>query len=111
MKLAVASKDGISINLHFGHASCFYIYEVDGTECRLLDQREVEHYCHGQHGDQSAMQKILHTIKDCDGVMVAMIGDGPKEKLKAIGVEAIDQFAHEAIEASLISYSHQCALE
>lgn len=104
MKFAVATKDGISINLHFGHATAFWIYEVNSEQCSLIDKREVEHYCHGQHGDQSAMQKILHTIKDCDAVFVAMIGDGPKEKLKKISVDSIDNYGHEAIESSLLDY-------
>lgn len=104
MKIAVATKEGISINLHFGHASQFWIYDVDGDSCELIGKREVDHYCHGQHGDPSAMQKILHTIKDCDAVFVAMIGDGPREKLKKINVEAVDQYGHEAIDTSLLDY-------
>lgn len=104
LKLAVASKDGISINQHFGHATCFWIYQVQEGQCRLLEKREVEHYCHGQSGDQNAMAKILTTIKDCHGVFVAMIGDGPTNKLKAIGVKAIADYAYEAVEESLLDY-------
>lgn len=104
LKLAVATKDGMSINLHFGHATRFWVYEVTPDACKLLEQRDVDHYCHGQHGSQSAMQKILQTINDCHGVFVAMIGEGPTEKLKAIGVKAISDYAHEAVEASLLDY-------
>jgi predicted Fe-Mo cluster-binding NifX family protein len=105
LKLAVATKDGISINLHFGHATQFWVYEVTPEACTLLEQRDVEHYCHGQHGSKSAMEKILQTIKDCNGVFVAMIGDGPADKLKAIGVTAISDYAHEAVEESLVDYA------
>lgn len=57
MKVAVASKDGMSINLHFGHAKSFIIYEITDGQLQQIDNREVDHYCHGQHGDQSALQK------------------------------------------------------
>jgi len=97
LKLAVASKDGISINEHFGHAKVFHINSVSENQCLLLEQRQVEHYCHGNSGNQSAMAMILQTISDCHG-------DGPAEKLAAIGVQAISDYAYEAVEASLLDY-------
>ncbi len=103
-KIAVASKDGIAINLHFGHAKEFWVYTSNGDGFELIERREVDHYCHGQHGDQTALQKILTTIGDCDAVLVAKIGDGPKDKLAKIGVRAVDEFAYEAVEESLCEY-------
>lgn len=103
-KLAVASKDGIAINQHFGHAKMFWIFQVSTTVCEFLEQREVDHYCHGQTGDQSAMQKILRTINDCEAVFVAKIGDGPIEKLRAIGVKSVDAYAYLGIRDSLMDY-------
>lgn len=104
IKVAVATKDGISTNLHFGHAKSFWVYQLSPEGFQLLDRRDVDHYCHGQHGDQSALTKILHTIADCQAVFVAKIGDGPAEKLRAVGVEAVDDYAYEAIAASLQDY-------
>lgn len=104
-KVAVATKDGLSVNLHFGHAKEFWIYQCDGDAIKLLERREVDHYCHGQHGDQSAMQKILKTINDCEAVFVAKVGDGPTAKLAKIGVVAVDEFAYEAVEDSLQQYA------
>lgn len=106
-RVAVATKDGIAINLHFGHAKQFWIFQLADKAWELLEQREVDHYCHGQTGDQSAMQKILQTINDCEAVFVAKIGDGPVEKLKNIGVTAIDDYAYLGIEDSLLAYSLQ----
>ena len=103
-QLAVATKDGISINEHFGHAKQFWIYAATADTCRLLEKREVEHYCLGNHSSKTAMAKILETIKDCEAVFVAKIGDGPIEKLAAIGVQAVADYAYEAIEDSLLDY-------
>jgi len=104
VRIAVASKEGLAISEHFGHARVFWVYEVDGSNCRLLQKREVEHYCLGNSSSKTAMEKILQTISDCKAVFVARIGDGPAEKLAAIGVEAVADYAYEAIEASLLDY-------
>lgn len=109
LKLAVASKDGIAINLHFGHAREFWVFEVSEEECTLLERRSVDHYCHGQTGDRSAMQKILATINDCSAVLVAKVGDGPVAKLAAIGVSAIDDYAYLGIRDSLLDYARRHA--
>lgn len=103
-RFAVASKEGAAISEHFGHAKRFAIYKVSSSDCELLEHREVDHYCHGHTGDQSAMQKILKTIADCQAVFVAKIGDGPTDKLAAMGVAAVSDYAWEPIEASLMDY-------
>lgn len=107
LKVAVASKDGIAINQHFGHAKMFWIFHVTTRSCEFIEQREVDHYCHGQTGDASAMQKILKTINDCEAVFVAKIGDGPVEKLQAIGVSSVDDYAYLGIRDSLLAYAEQ----
>ena len=105
MKYAVATKDGISINEHFGHAKQFYIYEVAGNECSLLEKRQVEHYCLGQTSSKTAMATIIRAIEDCEAVLVAKIGEGPTTKLKAVNVVAVSDYAYEEIKESLISYA------
>ena len=109
LRLAVATKDGLAISEHFGHAKLFYIYDVSNNQCRLVEQRHVDHYCLGGHSDKSALAGILETIKDCKAVFVAKIGDGPTEKLLARGIEAVAEYAWEEIEASLLQYSATCA--
>lgn len=107
VKVAVASKDGIAINLHFGHAKAFWIFQLSADDITLLERRDVDHYCHGQSGDQSAMRSILKTINDCEAVFVAKIGDGPVEKLRAINVRAVDEYAYLGIEDSLLMYAQK----
>lgn len=105
--LAVATKDGLSINEHFGHVKQFRIYQLSPDKCRFLEIREVANYCMGQHADESAMPGILAAVIDCHAVFVAKIGDGPTDKLKAIGVGAVSDYAYAAIEASLLDYAQQ----
>lgn len=105
LRLAVATKDGLAVSEHFGHAKVFYIYESDGEACRLLDQRQVSHYCLGGHSDKSAFPAIVEAISDCTAVFVAKIGDGPRDKLAAKGISAVDDYAWEEIEPSLNDYA------
>lgn len=105
IKLAVASKDGIAINEHFGQAEQFHIYSVSPGSCVRLETRKTAHYCLGQHSDPSAMSGILEAIKDCYAVFVARIGEGPTAKVHAIGVYAVSEYAYAAIEESLLDYA------
>ena len=105
LRVAVASKDGIAISEHFGHAKKFFIYEVSLQYCNFLEKREVDHYCLGGHSDKNAMAGILETIKDCTAVFVAMIGEGPTEKLAARGIKPVTDYTWEEIEPSLLDYA------
>lgn len=109
LRLAVATKEGLGISQHFGHATTFAIYQVTPENCTFLERRDVELYCLGNSSSQSAMAKILQTIHDCHAVFVAKIGDGPTEKLARIGVKAVSDYAYEAIEASLLDYASKLA--
>ncbi len=109
IKLAVAGKDGIAISEHFGHARQFRIYSASPGNCDFLETREVAHYCLGQHADESAMSGILEAIKDCYAVFVARIGDGPTNKVHAIGVRAVSEYAYASIEESLLDYTQRIA--
>lgn len=104
IRVAVATKEGVMVSEHFGHAKSFHIYELDANSCRLMEQREVRHYCLGGSSDKSAMAQILDTIEDCDAVFVAKVGDGPTEKLAARGITAVSDYAWEEIEPSLQDY-------
>ena len=109
MKVAVATKEGTAVSEHFGHAKRFAVYVVTPDSVCLLEEREVAHYCLGGEGNASAMPGILAAIRDCAAVFVAKIGDGPTEKLRAIGVVAVSDYAWEPIEASLLDYARRLA--
>jgi len=108
LRLAVATKDGIAISEHFGHAKRFRIYDVSIGRCQFVEQRHVDHYCLGGHSDKNALANILSTISDCHAVFVAKIGEGSTEKLRAKGIEAVAEYAWEEILSSLLEYvSHR----
>jgi predicted Fe-Mo cluster-binding NifX family protein len=111
VKVAVATKEGKAVSEHFGHATRFAIYEVTPESVCLLEERDVSHYCLGGEGNASAMPGILAAIQDCQAVLVAKIGDGPTEKLRAIGVAAVSDYAWEPIDEALLAYARRLAGE
>lgn len=104
IRVAIATKTGEAVDEHFGHAKHFDVYCLNGGEIQFLARRQVAHYCLGGHSDKSAMPKILETIKDCQAVFVARIGDGPNEKLEARGIMAITDYPWETVKEALENY-------
>lgn len=103
--VAVATKGGGLVNQHFGHAKEFQVYEVDGTEVRFISHRKVDHYCQGGYGEAATFDNIVKTIADCKAVLVAKIGESPKEKLLQAGIETVE--AYDVIEKVALEFHEQ----
>jgi predicted Fe-Mo cluster-binding NifX family protein len=90
MLIAVASKDGVVINQHFGHVERFLIYEVEDDRVRLVEERPVEKYCRfdPDHPLRShTLKETAEALKGCRAVVCSMIGEAPKAELERLGVE------------------------
>jgi len=86
IRFAVASKTGINVDQHFGHASQFYIYDFEDGDAKFIEKREVTKYCAGiedcDDSNRDKIDNIIKTIEDCSGVLALRIGDVPKLKLQ-----------------------------
>ena len=102
--VAVATKGAGKVNQHFGHAEEFQIYEVSATQAAFVGHRRVDHYCQGGWGEDDQLPSIITAINDCHAVLVAKIGRCPQDELKAAGIEAVEQYAHEFIEKALLTW-------
>lgn len=102
--VAIATKNQTQIDLHFGHADDFNVYQVSGDAISLLETRQVEHYCQGGHGDEDKREVILRALADCQALFAARIGDGPKKRLADAGIEPVDDYPYGAIEASILEW-------
>ncbi|WMJ88824.1 nitrogenase cofactor biosynthesis protein NifB [Anaerocolumna sp. MB42-C2] len=94
-RFAVASKNGSLVDLHFGHAKEFYIYEYKDGEANLLEIRSVDKYCGGNSECQEESDKIermITSVKDCHGVLSMRIGENPKNKLREHGIKVITTY-------------------
>ncbi|MPM44988.1 FeMo cofactor biosynthesis protein NifB [bioreactor metagenome] len=93
---AVASKGGLVVDQHFGHASEFYIFEVLGDEITFRERRGVAgQYCEGPddcgeggaRNQEGLLSQIIKTVSDCAGVLCMRIGDAPRKSLTGQGIQ------------------------
>jgi len=92
-KIAVTSKHGKLVDLHFGHTSDFLVYQVAGDDFRLLENRQVPKYCTGATGCDEAednKEAIASALSDCDAVLTMRIGHHAQERLLRHGVRSIE---------------------
>jgi nitrogen fixation protein NifB len=102
--VAVATQGHGKVNLHFGHATEFQIFEVSKTEAHFVGHRRVDHYCLGGYGEDEQLPSIVNAINDCHAVLVSKIGACPRDELAAAGIEPVDEYAHEFIEKAALSW-------
>lgn len=83
MKIAFASKDGITVNEHFGWCETFYIYEIDKEEYNFIN--EVDSSLKFEEEIDKLEYKI-NCLEDSDIVYVAQIGPKAANMVKSCGI-------------------------
>ncbi len=83
--LAVASSNGMDINLHLGQAGTFLIYgpREDGLAC-LLETRMAPANSH-----DNRWLALADTLPDCFAVLASHAGDTPRKQLSHCGIEVL----------------------
>lgn len=100
--VAVATQGGGRINQHFGHAREFQVYEASADGVKFIGHRKVaDQYCGG--GD-AALEGVIEALTGVEIVLCAKIGDCPQEKLDAVGLRVVDDWAYEYIETAIGEY-------
>lgn len=104
IKYAIASKSGVLVDQHFGHAEEFYIYESNGKSAKFIEKRKVGKYCTGIEDcddEESKMTNIFKAINDCKGVIALRIGNAPTKKLESRGIDVVT--AYDRIETAVLA--------
>lgn len=90
-KLAFASKNGSTVDLHFGLASHYYIFQIedDGTTVRFIENRPttavcMEECCH-QGDEDKAFFEISKQLEDVQAIFVSKIGEYAAQYLENKG--------------------------
>ena len=94
------------INMHFGSASEFLVYEAGDKAIKFLMHRKIESsYCSGPENcdGNNPIEEIKETLKDVDILLTEKIGDCPMSELQAINLIADESYALEPIERSVHS--------
>ncbi|MFA9388951.1 MAG: radical SAM protein [Prolixibacteraceae bacterium] len=86
-KVAVASNEGIMVNLHLGEAPFFHIFEEENGRYKFIEQRTAPQT---GTGDERWI-RLGEIISDCRGLLVAGIGTKPMDILsKKFGLQVIE---------------------
>lgn len=84
IRIAVASSDGKTVNMHFGDASHFLIFEVEGIHVNFIELREKEKKPIQEHSDR--WMQSLNIIKDCKVILCSRMGQEPASMLEEEGI-------------------------
>lgn len=92
-KIAVTSKFGKLVDLHFGQAEEFLIYQVNGSRFELVETRQLEKYCAGNvvcDNEDKRKEAILMALSDCDAVLTMRIGYQAQKRLLKRGIMSVE---------------------
>lgn len=77
-RIAIASSYGKIIDLHFGHAHQYYIYDIEKQGYNFVELREVPRIL--SHGNND-FDKVTSLLQDCTAIFVCQIGFGAAQYL------------------------------
>ena len=80
--IAVATLEGILINLHLGEALDFHIYDAGTQDSRPMEVRRAPPAGTGD----DRWQAMADLLKDCSDILISGIGKRPREVLTATGI-------------------------
>lgn len=105
-RFAVASKNGMYIDQHFGHVKEWYIYEYKNDSVSYIEKRKIGQYCEGSDVCEDKEDKItgiIETIADCSGVIAMRIGESPRRQLEK-NIEVV--VTYDRIEDAVLKVAH-----
>jgi nitrogen fixation protein NifB len=84
--VAVASLEGVLVNLHLGEAAAFQIWtQVAGGEFVFLEERAAP-----EPVLPDRWERLARTLYDCRAVLVAALGQMPSEILSGQGIVSLE---------------------
>ncbi len=102
--IAVTTAGEGMINMHFGSASEFLVYEAGDKAIKFVMHRKLESsYCSGPEDcdGTNPIEEIKYTLKDCDILLTEKIGDCPMSELQSINLIADESYANMPVEKSV----------
>ncbi|CQR72980.1 FeMo cofactor biosynthesis protein NifB [Sporomusa ovata DSM 2662] len=92
-KVAVTSQAGKLVDLHFGQAEKFDIYQVNNNRYELVETRCLEKYCSGNEecdSEDKRREAIMTALSDCDAVLTMRIGYQAQKRLLKHGIMSVE---------------------
>ncbi|KAA5607699.1 nitrogenase cofactor biosynthesis protein NifB [Roseospira marina] len=102
--VAVCTRGGARVNLHFGKATEFHIYKVGAEGIRFAGIRRADNYCLGGYGESERLDTILTVLEGVSAMVCVKVGDGPRRRLEAAGIACHQDTRHETIETVIADW-------
>ena len=99
LRVAVATSDGKRVDLHFGNADSFAVYDVTAAGSELVATRAIAD--HQTSEEEDRREVVCRMLADCPVLLVGKIGPAPQEKLAGRGIGASDLLRGAAIPTAL----------
>jgi nitrogen fixation protein NifB len=90
-KVAVASLSGDSVDLHFGQAKKFLVFQVEGskiTEIESIVVNQMPNVAMSGDAHKGKLEMLAELLHGCDVVISMSIGTPAKEYLKEEGIQS-----------------------
>jgi len=84
--VAVASLEGVLVNLHLGEAETFQIWGPEGEGFRMIEERPAP----PPGGGGQRWWDLAEVLQDCRAVLVSGVGDTPEAILSEAGVVPVE---------------------
>lgn len=95
-RVAVAQGLQRRIDVHFGHAKGFDIYQLHDGNYTFVEHRVLPPFCTGESEcaeGESKMDKMIDTLSDCAFVLASRVGISPWVALEKAGIEPNVEYA------------------
>ncbi len=92
MKIAIPTyEDKRTVFKRTGHAPLFSIFEDDTFIKAVPNEHAKNHSTHEKHSEEEINHHIkdIRNIKDCDVMLVKVVGKNMSEALKSVGIEIV----------------------
>lgn len=83
------------VDLHFGQANEFRIYETNGADIVFLETRQTDTYCLGMADcdeRRSLQEGVVDIIADCHALITMRIGPAARSRLHDRGIYTVEYF-------------------
>ena len=108
LRVAVASRRGERIDLHFGAAEEFMVFDVTAEGAALIERRDIA--SHALPEDETERNTVCRMLADCKVLLVEKVGPKPQEMLARVGIEATNLYAGKPIAEALAElFAAKCA--
>jgi predicted Fe-Mo cluster-binding NifX family protein len=85
-RVAVASSDGHYVHLHFGRATEFQIFDVEGPRHTFVERRPFPGLCLGGEHRLGDLLRVITLLRDCQAVLATRIGPQVSQALARRGI-------------------------